>query len=159
MSWLRRRSVRGLPRRSPGLMGGAIALGILPALLAIASQLALPALHSLHDSVADAHAGIAATLAHHADAHHHGHSSATGHSATGHSHAGEPSQPHHEHEESTCPTCQLFLSLRAFTPLSPPAATVPGGLSEVGRAHVYPTPFVARDGRTPSFPRAPPSDC
>lgn len=111
------------------------------AVVALAAQVAVPAVHQLHD-----HWAAAQVDQHHAHAHH------------GHHHHGDA---HHDHEEedhdgSQCPTCQLFTSLRAYVPLTSPVVIVSDDAVAVGWMSVPPAAPVAAVDLTEACPRAPP---
>jgi hypothetical protein len=135
-----------LPSGSSILRKAAHVLFAVPVLLAVIVQLALPAVHQLHHAWAPppppplAHAHHDDAHDSHHDAHHHPH------------HDGETPS----HDESTCPTCQLFASLRAFAPLTSQVQLALGDQVQVQDERA-PRTFVAQSVQLPGAPpRGPP---
>ena len=117
----------------------------LTALIGLLLQLSLPAVHQLHHRWADSAEAAAADHHDACDAHD--------------AHEDAHHEPQSGHDESTCPTCQLFASLRTYAPLTM-EISIGASDSVVVRDSAAPRTFVAQTVDLPAAPpRGPPVSC
>jgi hypothetical protein len=102
------------------------------ALLALAMQWCVPLAHAVHE------AAVVVPPVHHQQ----------------HDDGGD--KPDQRHDESHCPTCQQFASLRTCAPLVAPVALVAVGRVEAATPPEYLAPFVSHFSHAPAVPRGPP---